>query len=221
MEECRHDEYAPAQDSYYEDEMIDTLSLSDLLIYDNNVDAKDFYRVDDPNPNLDDDADQFEFSSELLMTSVSSNVVFCGKIIPYKEPSVSQNTHKPESKKQQKQHKQRWRLVTFFKKPGKSKANIESKKLDLKYDVPIRRVSILASATKPRWYLLMFGVGSSRFPAQMHIRDLKKRQTSMSIKDVDNKIRGGGIGSWRLVRFLGCGGGGGGDSHEAIIRKLS
>ncbi|KAI3520091.1 hypothetical protein L1887_09315 [Cichorium endivia] len=218
MEEGRYDEYPSTKDSYYEDERMDTLSLSDLLI-----DTQDFYRVEDPNPNLDID-EEFEFSSELLKTSVAHSVVFCGKVIPYKESSVSQNTYKLERKKQQKHHKRKWRFFTFFNKPSKSKANLDSKKLDLKYEAPIRRVSILASATKPRWYLLMFGVGSSRFPAQMHIRDLKKRQTSMGTKAVkDNKISGsnnGGIGSWRLVRFLGCGGSKGGDSHHpnAIVK---
>ncbi|KAI3721367.1 hypothetical protein L2E82_32377 [Cichorium intybus] len=105
MEEGRYDEYPSTQDSYYEDERMDTLSLSDLLI-----DTQDFYRIDDPNPNLDID-EEFEFSSELLKTS-----------------------------------------------------------------------------------------------------------TSMGTKAVkDNKISGsnnGGIGSWRLVRFLGCGGSKGGDNHH-------
>lgn len=221
MEETRYDENSPTQDSYFEDDVIDTLSLSDLRINDNDGDQQDFYRLDDQNLSFHDE-DKFEFSSEFLKTSVNNNIVFCGKIIPYKEPSVYQNTQKPENKKQHKHHKQRWWFVRYFKKSRRSKSNIDSEKLDLKYEVPIRRVSILASSTKPRWYLLMFGLGSSSFPGQMHIRDLKKRQTSMGSKDSkDNKTitsNGGGIGSWRLVKFLGCGGGGGdGDNHHTNV----
>lgn len=232
MEETCYDQNTSTQEySYHEDEVLDTLSLSDLLIYDNNGDPQlDFYRVDDQNPNLDTDDHEFEFSSELLKTSVSSSVVFCGKIIPYKEPGVSENTHKQDQRK--KQHKRRyWRLVPFFKK---SRNLDSSEKLDLKYEVPIRRVSILASATKPRWYLFMFGFGSSRFPVKMHIRDLKKRQTSMGTRSGGgNKISDGtggcgrgddgsgsaaGIGSWSLARLLGCGGGGGHHHPKAIVK---
>ncbi|XP_071705807.1 uncharacterized protein [Rutidosis leptorrhynchoides] len=196
----------PTRELYQDDEVIDTLSLSDLQIYENNGDPQGFYQFDDQNLNLDDD-DHFEFSSELLNTSMSNSVVFCGKIIPYKEPNVSQNVHKLESKKQ---NRQRWKFVKFFKNLSRDKSNIDSKDLDLKYEVPIRRVSILASVTKPRWYLLMFGYGSNGISTQMHIRDLKKRQTSIRFKDGSENKSSEGIVSWRLVRFLGCGGGGGG-----------
>ncbi|KAI3808996.1 hypothetical protein L1987_24960 [Smallanthus sonchifolius] len=225
MEEDRYVQNPPTQDLNHEDEVIDTLSLSDLMIYDNNGGPQDFYRLNDQNPSEFDD--QFEFSSELLKTSVINNsVVFCGKIIPYKEHIASPNTYKLESKTS---HKQRWRFVRVFKKSSKSKSNIHSETLDLKFEVPIRRVSNLASASKPRWYLLMFGFGSSSFSAHMHIRDLKKRQTSVGAKDRRDGKRsggnGGGIGSWRLLKFLGCGGGdggrggGGGDNHHPTAIK--
>nr|GEY72126.1 hypothetical protein [Tanacetum cinerariifolium] len=220
MEEAHYDQNSPTQDLYHEDEVIDTLSLSDLMIYDNNGDPHDFYQLDEK---FDAD-DEFEFSSELLKTSTTNNVVFCGKIIPFKETNVSQSTYKQlESKKQHTRHKQRWWISRFFKKSSRSKSNKDSEKLDLRYDqVPIRRVSILASATKPRWYFLLFGFGSNSFPAHMHINDLKKRQTSAGNKDSrDNKISsisGGDIGSWRLMRFLGCGGGGENHHQKAIMK---
>ncbi|KAI3799746.1 hypothetical protein L1987_35047 [Smallanthus sonchifolius] len=184
----------------HEDEVIDTLSLSDFLIYeyDNNGDPQEFYKLD----NIDNLDDQFEFSSDLLKTSVNNSVVFCGNIIPYKEPTISQNSLKLESKKLQKSHKHRWRLVRFLKRSSRSESKVDQTK----------RVSILASETKPRWYLFMFGFGSSSFTAQLQVRDLKKRQTSMGTKDrSDSKIgggKGGGTGYWRLVKLLGCGGGG-------------
>lgn len=203
-------EEGPYTQNHQDDEVIDTLSLSDFMIYDNNGDPQDFYGLNDQN--LNDFDDQFEFSSELLKTSVSNSVVFCGKIIPYKESIVSPNKIM-ESKKLHKSHK----LVRFFKKSRKPKSHIYSEKLDLKYEVP-------------RWYLFMFGFGSNSFSAQMHIRDLKKRQTTSlgnkDRRDHDKKSGGndGGIGSWSLLRFLGCGGGGsgrGGDNHlPMIIKKL-
>ncbi|KAK1421250.1 hypothetical protein QVD17_23439 [Tagetes erecta] len=196
--------------NHQDDEVIDTLSLSDFMIYDNNGDPQDFYRLNEQLDDPSDFDDQFEFSSELLKTSVTNSVVFCGKIIPYKE-SINVSPHKMESKKLRKSHK----FVGFFKKSRKPKSHIYSEKLDLKYEVP-------------RWYLFMFGFGSNSFSAQMHIRDLKKRQTSMGKKDrIDHGKKSGGndggIGSWSLLRFLGCGGGGGrgGDNHlPMIIKKL-
>ncbi|KAL8210653.1 hypothetical protein R6Q57_005090 [Mikania cordata] len=223
MEEQYYIQSPSTQDAYHEDEAIDVLSLSDLMIYDNNGDPQDFYTLKDQNP-IDFD-DEFEFSSELLKTSINNSVVFCGKIIPYKESIVSPKIHNFESKRS---HKQRWTFLRVFKKSSKPKSNIYSETLDLKYEVPIRRVSILASATKPRWHLLLFGFGSGSFSTQMHIRDLKKRRTSMGIKDRrDGKKRDEddrGVGSWRLMRFLGCGSGGdrGGchHHHRNAVKKL-
>ncbi|KAJ9539955.1 hypothetical protein OSB04_026461 [Centaurea solstitialis] len=199
MEEACYDHSSPTQEyTYHEDEVLETLSLSDLLIYDNNGDPQlDFYPVEDQNANLDTDDHEFEFSSELKKTSLSSSVVFCGKIIPYKEPNVSQNTHKQDQSKKQHKKRRNWRLVSFFKKT-RNKLD-SSEKLDMKYEVPIKRVSV-----------------------KMHIRDLKKRQTSMSTRSVscgsgNSGGNGGGIGYWGLARLLGCGGAGGHNHPKAII----
>lgn len=214
MEQARFVQKLLTQELYNEDEVIDSPSLSDFLMYATNGDPKEFNQLDNQNHSFDSD-DQFEFSSELMKTSMDKNVVFCGKIIPYKENSVSQNTHKVDIKKQHKHHKDRWSFVRFFKKSCTSKSSFDLEKDDLKYEVPIQRVSLMASSSKSRWHLLVSGFGSiGHQEHHMHIRDLKKRQTSIRTKDNrdNNKSGGNGGGIWSrsIIRFLGCGGGGGG-----------
>ncbi|KAI3761778.1 hypothetical protein L1987_52200 [Smallanthus sonchifolius] len=79
----------------------------------------------------------------------------------------------------------------------------------------------LASKTKSRWYVLMFGFGPNRYPRKMHIRDLKERQTSVKracgdrCRVCEERDEGGRMRTRGFIRFLGCGGGGTEiDQHE-------
>ena len=163
--------------SYEEDE--DTLSLSDLSMYD---DHSVEYQTEKPSATDEDDQD-FEFSSEMMITSHNSlnPIVFCGKVIRYSPHSMQ----KPGSKKKQRGCMSRGTMVQ-------------------------RKVSIFGSKKKSvRWYVYMFGFGSSRFTEDLHIKDLRKRRAFIPSKCNDyNKCNDRGTGkSQRFIRFLGCVGG--------------
>ncbi|GJZ84077.1 hypothetical protein Tco_0649416 [Tanacetum coccineum] len=172
----------------------DTLSLSDLPMYgDQNLK----FWVEDRSMSSYDTEQDFEFSSEMTITSHDSwkPIVFCGKIIHVS----SQNVEKFESKKKQ-------------QKCYKHTADTNV----------VRKVSILASKTKSRWYLFMIGFGSSRLiPKEMHINDLRKRRTSHQKKCNDycyecdtSRMRSRGF-----LKFFGCGGGRSGTKDDETLCK--
>lgn len=135
-------------------------------------------------PSMSDEQD-FEFSSEMMISSTDSlnHVIFCGKIL-YVSPEKIQI------------------LESMNQRRGiHSGVRIEGK------------VSIMASKRKSRWYLFMFGFGSSKFPKEMQIKDLRRRKTSRLSKcnnytNCDGYVGRRGMGkSQGLIRFLQCGGG--------------
>ncbi|OWM87571.1 hypothetical protein CDL15_Pgr022683 [Punica granatum] len=149
-------------DRYEETE--DTLSLCDLPIYGD-------FKSDEWSVGIDSlskespDQDFFEFSSQDLTPSQSfpsDNVVFCGKIIPYKQPDAlsSATTDKPQ--------KQRVRLSRW-----------KSLLLQLGFLSNRRRSGVdkYKSLQNSRWYLFVFGVG--RLPMEMELRDIKTRQSRL------------------------------------------
>ncbi|KAI3758053.1 hypothetical protein L6452_05600 [Arctium lappa] len=144
------------------------------------------FQVEDQSMN-DDYEQDFEFSSEMMTPCHDSSnpVVFCGKVIQVSSPNI-------QILRSKKQHRHCNRPRTCI----------------------LRKVSILVSKTKSRWYLFMFGFGSSRFPKEMHIRDLRKRQTS-----VRSKFDSHGIQSQGLIWFLGCGGGGDNSEDDEELSK--
>ncbi|OMO81188.1 hypothetical protein COLO4_23725 [Corchorus olitorius] len=94
----------------------------------------------------------------------------------------------------------------------------ENKKLgDEKFDFSVKKVSILATPVKSRWYLFAFGVG--RFPMEIELKDMKMRQSrkNKAIKVQQNagsgepenlksnkEQRRSAKGLWRLLMVLGC-----------------
>ncbi|KAL4556802.1 hypothetical protein LXL04_034964 [Taraxacum kok-saghyz] len=157
----------------------DAMSLSDYSIYcDQNAENQ----IEDPSVS-DDDEQDFEFSSEIEITShdLTNPIIFCGKIVHVSSKNIQE---------------------IQIKKPGYMHHGTSME----------RKVSILSSKTKSRWYLFMFGFGSRRFPTEMHIRDLRKRQIYFLSKSNNNfnfdKYDPNAMGkSSRLIKFLGCCGG--------------
>ena len=194
------------------DEAEETLSFCDLAIQSSAVadEWENLSKLDQSSSSSasasSDDQDLFEFFSEDWSTSSThplhhQNIVFCGKIIPFREPDC-----KREGINRQEKPKKRglfirwksWKSNLFGSKesgkkrqtkPNRSYAR-RSKSSPLpasrmcgckaaqggeRYGFSVRRVSILASPAKSRWHLLMFGL--VRLPAaEMELGDIRSRQ---------------------------------------------
>ncbi|KAJ7970412.1 Protein unc-13 4B like [Quillaja saponaria] len=144
----------------------EALSLCDLPMYGDSARWDDFSNVQTSNSSSNDGDDKFfEFFSEDFTASTRSsttdkNVIFCGKIIPYKEPPhmVTNDTKQTSGK-----IKKGWSLFPW---------NSQSTR---KLDFSVGKVSVLTSPTKFRWNLFLFGM--TRFPTEMELRDMKTRQS--------------------------------------------
>ncbi|CAK9136162.1 unnamed protein product [Ilex paraguariensis] len=220
------------------DEAEETLSLCDLPIYSDAADYKDFSQEYQSLSSSSSEQDCFEFFSEDWSTTSSfssENIIFCGKLIPFKEPVSEEYTHihKQESNKEQEHRNRglfRWPSMAFRgSKSEKSVSNLQyvssSKSLESpvpekhrhttekwtkKYDI---RVAVRTSSAKSKWYFFMFGL--SRFPTEMELKDMRTRQmrrksTSFRPNDGGEKVasvEGSRMkGWWGLIRALGCGG---------------
>ncbi|KAF5453460.1 hypothetical protein F2P56_028361 [Juglans regia] len=220
------------QDSY---EVEETLSLCDLPIYGDASNWDDYSKEDQ---SLSDDNDFFEFLSEeftasTCATTVNKNIIFCGKLIPCKdlpEPEKTQNQESTPNTKRAKTGFLRWKSLSFNKIRSSSKYSSklpedkDSKTLALpspkgyaygtsNCDFSVGKVSMLASSSKSRWFLFMFGM--TRFPTEMELRDMKMRQSRMRSQSSmfrsvqcdemnnGNEDRSRGKGLWRLLRVLG------------------
>ncbi|KAK9283391.1 hypothetical protein L1049_011633 [Liquidambar formosana] len=214
------------------DEAEETLSLCDLAIY-NDAAEWDDYSKEDQSSSGDQEEEFFEFFSEDItaLTRPAENIIFCGKLIPYKQP-VSEKTHQPQDNNTEKHPKTRslfrWKSRSSSNKSKASRADgvdskpqkvSDSKSLTLptseKYNISVQKVNILTSPTKSRWHLLLFGL--MRLPTEMELSDIKNRHhrqnpspTTMMFRSFDageevtvgKKSRGKGL--WRLIRALGC-----------------
>ncbi|XWS75115.1 hypothetical protein CRYUN_Cryun01aG0057500 [Craigia yunnanensis] len=98
---------------------------------------------------------------------------------------------------------------------GKYGSDQSKKSGDEKFDFSVKRVSILATPVKSRWYLFAFGVG--RFPMEIELKDMKLRQSRKSkamkfqvpevsepenVKDGKERRRSA-KGLWKLLKVLG------------------
>lgn len=213
----------------------ETLSLCDL------VEGSNWNNNDFSGPNgeyqyqsvsSDDDQDFFEFFSEDFTASLASadypkdNIIFCGKLIPYKEEAAVRPEQTQKKQKNKKNSIFTWKSSSMkMSRSTSSKAQqqgIRSRSYKAlsrengyqNYDFPVKKVSTLATSVKPRWYLLAFGYG--RFPSEMKLRDIKNRQsrrtpaTKFQSDDVDGDMvkrsgkRSPWKGAWTLLKILGC-----------------
>ncbi|XP_059669169.1 uncharacterized protein LOC132314310 [Cornus florida] len=191
------------------DEAEETLSLCDLPIYRDASESENFFK-EYQSSSWSSDQDYFEFFSEEWSTPTTTyppdnNIIFCGKLIPYKQP-VSIDTHKLESTNHKNPKRRglfRWKSESLNKAktsargtkgPCKQKkvskllyVSSPSKSLSSspvlekytrgsgRYGVSVRKVSVVAPPAKYRWYLFMFGL--ARFPTKMELGDMRNRQS--------------------------------------------
>ncbi|KAE9592464.1 hypothetical protein Lal_00028495 [Lupinus albus] len=218
-----HDESTLLQDPYEEDQE-ETLSLCDLPTYTSDSAQWDDYFSIERHSSLqsnddgddDDNHDFFEFSSEEFTTlsheTTAKNIIFCGKLIPFKEAA------------QQHRNYQNSDVVHFPCDKAKhimSRTNIipcdakGSKNNNLCNHASIKKVSLMRSTTtKSRWNLFMFGFGVS---TEMDLSDIRSRQsrqgpatmipaTEQGREMVKNNGKKNMKGLWRILKSLdfGC-----------------
>ncbi|XP_059669168.1 uncharacterized protein LOC132314309 [Cornus florida] len=219
------------------EEAEETLSLCDLPIYSGAAESENFSKEYQSSSFSSSDQDYFEFFSEEWSTPTTTypldnkNVVFCGKLIPYKQP-VSIHTHNLETTKHKNPKRRglfRWQSGSFNKaKTDPCNQKNESKLFYVsssssksfssspvsekytygsgKYGVSVRRVSgAPAPAAKCRWYLFMFGF--ARFPTEMELGDMRNRQyrrgpSTMFRSDSGGEKASGGWRRWKGLRGL-------------------
>ena len=191
------------QDPYEESEEEEALSLCDLPLHSNSISAQwgdddNISKEDGRNSrsnnnskeNDNDDDDFFGFFSEEFTTSTThsttttaDNIIFCGKLIPFKDPPQKGNN--PQSNIQ-KGTLLPWRsnsrptskAVTCsdgsFNK-GQGAKGAKSTNFTYEYS-SIGKVSLMRSTTKSRWFLFMFGM-SRLSNTEMELRDIRSRQS--------------------------------------------
>ncbi|KDP25738.1 hypothetical protein JCGZ_23959 [Jatropha curcas] len=191
----------------FDDENDETLSLSDLPL--NNNSSSDYWVNDVANEDQESssfDQEMFEFFSAKEDFSAASspkdNIIFCGKLIPYKgereqERSSCQNIS-DELKERKKSSIFSWKSFSLNRSKSTSALKIQQEQektyrtcktfpeasSEKKHDFPVKKVpALFSSPSKSRWYLLAFGIG--RYPMEMELNDIKTRQNKLS----DSKMR--------------------------------
>ncbi|CAL5209252.1 unnamed protein product [Lathyrus oleraceus] len=168
------------QDQYdYHDDDEETLSLRDLPNSRISPQRGDFSKEDGKNSisnynkdhhDDDDDDNLFEFFSEEFTTSTThDNIIFCGKLIPFKDhPKVVVPRAKP---------------ITSSSKSKKCNIDeddigrLKVKSFACDYTSMGGKVSLVRCATKSRWFLFLFGMSSSSrlSSKEMQLSDIRNR----------------------------------------------
>ncbi|KAL5734905.1 hypothetical protein ACOSP7_032766 [Xanthoceras sorbifolium] len=198
-------------DRHEEEDDEETLSLCDLAVSSN---AEDYYWSEFSYNEEDQDGDFFEFSSEDFTASSypkpNQNIIFCGKLIPYRgeEPVHHEQTQNQNSTLKQ----QNTQKNLIF--PWKSKKD-RHEQVQSCYDFPVKKVSSTTTVapSRSRWYLLAFGSfgKGSGYSTRMELRDIKSRQkrrrvaAPMMVRSDgggggDMAVKRGGKSLWRLLK---------------------
>ncbi|KAL1343601.1 hypothetical protein HN51_029954 [Arachis hypogaea] len=179
----------------------EALSLCDLPLYSNNsssssssVDSMvrdDYFDLSTKNGENrssrskeekdDDDDDFFEFFSEEFVTTstktnISDNIIFCGKLIPYKEADGNNNNNNIHHQKGTLVHPWKNYNDDINSKKGQKVKKGEKSNFTCE-NSSIGKVSLMRSTTKSRWLFFMFGM--SRLPSNngMELSDIRSRQS--------------------------------------------
>ncbi|OIW20043.1 hypothetical protein TanjilG_31972 [Lupinus angustifolius] len=164
QEAKNYEESTLLQDPYEEDQE-ETLSLCDLPNYSSDSAQWDDYfskqGQSSSHSNDDDEDELFEFFSEEFTTptpvTTAKNIIFCGKLIPFKEPRQQQHVTNTCDKP----------------KPLSRTSGAKGSKNNMCDYASIKKVSLMRSTTKSRWHLFMFG---SRVSTEMELSDIRSRQ---------------------------------------------
>lgn len=181
--------YEELQDFDLEEE--ETLSLCDLAAH-GSQESENYSWINDDfsKEQSSSDEDFFEFFSEDFTASTypKDNIMFCGKLIRYKEhpvrekTQITNNTIVNKKKKLLMKNKRivPWKSFSFNKARPRNTSSKQQRRekgykpQNYEYDNDSNKVSPIANPIKSRWYLLAFGYG--RFPTEVELKDIKKRQ---------------------------------------------
>ncbi|KAI3458982.1 hypothetical protein Pfo_015645 [Paulownia fortunei] len=215
------------------DEADEALSLCDLPLYnDHSVDEWEEDLTVEPQGSTSmssSEQDYFEFFSQELSSSTTGfppeNIIFCGKLIPYKQPDASEKDSSKlgESKKQTNIKKKRgwgifrWKvsLSRSSKRQVRSETGRKSTTHMEKKDHHVSRSS--QQSPKKMHNSNKHGKG---FSTEVELRDIKSRQSRrhcpspppspmLRFQNYDEKVSGGrnsGSGLQGLIRVMSCGG---------------
>ncbi|KAK2457726.1 hypothetical protein QL285_004965 [Trifolium repens] len=230
-QEVGNEESTLLQDQYDDDDDDETLSLSDLPNSTISPQWGDFSIEDGENSisnyNNDDD-NLFEFFSEEFNTSTThDNIIFCGKLIPFKDHqqvpyhNQKQSALVPKAKLNSKSLKYRDDVKGKEDQEVKGSLNVKSFACD--YTTMGGKVSLVRCSTKSRWFLFLFGLSSnsrSSSSKEMQLSDIRNRQSRREPtimfpaapengkEVVKSKKNGNGKGMWKMLKsmsfVLGC-----------------
>ncbi|KAL9165403.1 hypothetical protein ABFS82_06G168800 [Erythranthe guttata] len=189
----------------HESDEEETLSLCDLPLYSNSItdqtsEWEQFSASTSTSiSSSSQDDDYFEFSSQEFTPSAAAdfppeNIIFCGKLIPYKQPhnnnqpiliqKANNNSNSPdlliiESRKNRIEmwknsstsNAARGTTLTQSPPPPPKKTYNTNKQINLSL------FTSSSSSGKTKWYFLFFG--SPRFSTEVDLRDFKSRRRSL------------------------------------------
>ncbi|CAJ2629658.1 unnamed protein product [Trifolium pratense] len=232
-QEAGNEENTMLQDQYYDNDDDETLSLSDLPNSTISPLWNDFSKedgknsIDNYNNDDDDDDNLFEFFSEEFNTStIHDNIIFCGKLIPFKD-----HQHVPQNQKTSvlvpKTSLSSKSLKSSLKIKGKDdqevKGSLNVKSFACDYTTMGGKVSLVRCPTKSRWFMFLFGLSSNSRSSskEMQLSDIRNRQSRREPammfsavpengkEVVKSKKNGNCKGMWKLLNsmsiVLGCG----------------
>ncbi|KAJ4720841.1 Protein unc-13 4B like [Melia azedarach] len=197
----------------------ETLSLCDLAVNSNSEDYlnDNDFSEEQCRQSTSDEQDFFEFFSEdftAASTYPRDDIIFCGKLIPYREPAAvpeqTQNTNTQKNIKKSRIFP--WKSNSFnkYSRSTSSKAQRHEKStysykslsqkvngyetFNYEYDFSEKKVSsstVAAASVRPRWYLFAFGYGRT-FSTEMELKDMKSRQNRRIPATMFRSLEGGG-----------------------------
>lgn len=209
-----NDESTLLQDPYIEEE---TLSFSELPIYGDSISAEYYSKEDGKKDEDDDDNNLFEFFSGEF-TTPSENIVFCGKLIPFKDHQQHVNSQKNvETNTTKRTSSKKGGGISTNEVRLKKGGEEEGKSFASDY-TSMGKVSLVrSSATKSRWFVFMFGM-SKLSSNEMQLSDIRNRQSRREpatmfpapekVVKTEGRRRSNYKGMWKVLRsislVLGC-----------------
>ncbi|KAL8051783.1 hypothetical protein ABFX02_06G171200 [Erythranthe guttata] len=186
----------------HESDEEETLSLCDLPLYSNSITDQtsewEQFSASTSISSSSQDDDYFEFSSQEFTPSAAAdfppeNIIFCGKLIPYKQPhnnnnqpmiqKANNNSNSPDLLiiESRKNRIEMWknssssnaaRGTTLTQSPPPPKKTYNTNK-----QINLSLFTSSSSSGKTKWYFLFFG--SPRFSTEVDLRDFKSRRRSL------------------------------------------